>query len=235
MERPSKKSNLVDQSQDKLGQYVKDLEWDLKKLFAQFNKSIAFNAIKVGSTNGYAQIDSGGTITLAGSATVWDDLRVPLTQTKLGANLKPDFDETNVGYLFPQNDPTEILYTVVQMPHDWKLGSTIFPHVHWVQGMSSSAIFNIDYKWVKLAGSTTGAFTTFAMASTDFAWSSGTTMQQISTNTAGLSGSSISTLSSIIALKLYRQDNAYPGDALTYEFDIHYEIDSLGSNSEYSK
>lgn len=35
--------------------------------------------------------------------------------------------------------------------------------------------------------------------------------------------------------KTKTDDNVYTGDALTYQFDIHYRIDSFGSNYEYIK
>ena len=37
----------------------------------------------------------------------WDDFRFPATSSKLGANDKPDFDFTELGFLFPQNDTAE--------------------------------------------------------------------------------------------------------------------------------
>jgi len=47
---------------------------------------------------------------------LWDDLRFPATATRQGALAKPDFDYTNIGLLFPQNDPTEIIYMIDQLP-----------------------------------------------------------------------------------------------------------------------
>lgn len=235
MARPIKLSNLVDLAKDKLEEYIKNLEWDLKKLFTQFNSFISFNSVSIGNTEDYCKIDSSGTLTLGGSATAWDDLVMPLTSGKQGALAKPDFDYTNVGYSFPKNDATEILYLIAQMPHKWKLGGRIFPHVHWCQGISSRADYYIDYKWVNLAASTTAVFTTYAMLSTEMAWVSGSTIHQLSTNTAGILNTNITNVSSILLFKLYRNDDVYPGNALTYQFDLHYECDSLGSNTEYSK
>lgn len=233
--RPIKTSNFIGLDIEKLKQYIKDLDWDLKKLYGQFSSWISFNSVQVGNTTDYCKIDSGGTLSLAGSATVWDDLRGPVTTTKPNAAGKPNFDYTNVGYLFPKNDATEILSGIMQLPHSYKLTSKIYPHIHWVQGMSSGAKFYIDYRWVNLAGSTTGSFTTYPMIDTSIAWNSASTMHQLSTNTAGISGSSITELSSIFSYKLYRNDNDYAGDALATEFDIHYEMDTLGSNQELVK
>jgi len=46
------------------------------------------------SGNSYFRIEEDGSIQMLGDASMWADLRVPVTQTKLGANLKPDFDFT---------------------------------------------------------------------------------------------------------------------------------------------
>ena len=37
-------------------------------------------------------------------------------------------------------------------------------------------------------------------------------------------------ISSIMIIKLYRDDNAYTGDVLTYEFDIHYTRSRFGED-----
>ena len=50
-----------------------------------------------------------------------------------------------------------------------------------------------------------------------------------------IDGSLIGDVSSMMDIKLYRDDNVAIGDVLTKEFDIHYEIDSLGSKEEYVK
>jgi hypothetical protein len=234
MSRPIKTTNFTG-NMSKAKEYITNLEENLKKLYTQFNSIIGFNSIQVGSTNDYCGINSSGHLSLTGDATIWQDLIVPLTTSRRGSNNLPDFDETNVGYLFPKNDTAEILYIINQIPHNWKIGSTIYPHVHWCQGNSSNATFKMSYKWFDLAGNTTAGFTTYIMGTTSSAYVTGSTMHQLSTNFTGISGSGLSDLSSILVLKLYRDDNAYPGDALTYQFDIHYEIDSLGSNEEFVK
>jgi hypothetical protein len=165
----------------------------------------------------------------------WEDLVMPLTSTRRGSNNLPDFDETNVGYLFPSGTTAEKLYLIAQMPHAYKMGSTIYPHVHWSQGNSSNAVFNLEYKWTDLAKGDTAGFTTLAMGTTALTYVAGTTMHQLSTNFAGINGSGIHNLSSILAMKLSRNDTTYPGDALTYQFDIHYEKDSTGSSAELVK
>jgi hypothetical protein len=56
------------------------------------------------------------------------------------------FDETNIGLLFPQNDTTEIVFVIAQIPHNYKLGTNIKPHIHFVQSSASTPTFKIEYK-----------------------------------------------------------------------------------------
>jgi hypothetical protein len=39
----------------------------------------------------------------------------------------------------------------------------------------------------------------------------------------------------MLLIKLYRDDNDYSGDVLAWDFDIHYQIESLGTREEYYK
>lgn len=186
-----------------------------------------------GDSSNYIDIATDGTLTLAGSATTYDDLFVPLTTTKLGATNLPHFDETNVGYLFPQNDTSEKLYMTVQMPHRWKEGSPIFPHVHFRQGTNGVPVYKINYKWHSISNQTTSNYVVYTMSTPVATYVSGT-IHQICRNSTGIDGTG-QTFSSILSIKLYRDDNSYPGDSMTDQFDLHYEIDSFGTKTEYTK
>lgn len=163
----------------------------------------------------------------------WDDYNVPLIIGKPTAGGKPDYDYTNCGYLFPRNDKTEILIVRCQLPHKWKEGTKIYPHVHWRQKRDEAAVFKIDYKWYNNGALESADWTTFAMSTYAFTYSSGT-LGQISYNADGIDGAG-KTISSILLIKLYREDNVYAADALVDDFDIHLLLDSAGSNYEYVK
>jgi hypothetical protein len=174
-----------------------------------------------------------GTVLLGGEATAFDDLVVPLVTGKQGVIDKPAWDATNLGYLFPQNDPTQFLYFNVQLPHRWALGSTIHPHVHWHQALNLTPVFKIDYKWFNIGDAVPAGWQTYAMDALVKVYSAGN-MHQISHNAAGIAGDGFG-LSSMLQIKLYRDDDVYTGNALATSFDIHIEIDSFGSNTEYVK
>ena len=185
-----------------------------------------------GVTN-YTQIDENGDLLLVGSATAWEDLRFPATAIRQGATTKPDFDTTNLGLLFPQNDNAEIAYIIAQLHHSYKLESNIHPHIHYVQDEEEEPVFKIDYRWYKNGADPTGGFTTITANTFIFTYTSGSIMQKISFPT--ISGSGIDTVSSILDIKLYRDDNVVTGDILVKEFDVHYEIDTFGSKTEFTK
>lgn len=172
-------------------------------------------------------------VLLRDNATVWEDMVVPLIAGKQGQTDKPAWDRTNGGYLYPQNDNTHILYLNIQMPHRWKLGSDIAPHVHWHQAANQNPVFKMDYRWTNIGDAVPVGWTTYTMGTLVKTYSSGT-IHQICGGTALLSGSG-KTLSSMLQVKLYRDDNVYTGTLLATSFDLHYESDALGSNTEYTK
>ena len=164
---------------------------------------------------------------------VWDDLKAPLTLAKQGATTKPDFDYTDIGLLFPQDDPDEIAFVILQFPHARKNGSNIRPHLHYVQTTATPPVFKIDYRWTKNGGDPTGSFTTLTCDSQAFTYTSGSLLQICSF--PEIVGSAIDSVSSIFEAKIYRDDDVVTGDVLAKEFDIHYQIDQLGSRQEFIK
>lgn len=162
----------------------------------------------------------------------WDDLFFPFSQSKLGTNLKPDYDYNNNGLLFPRNDTSEYVLITVQMPHEWKEGSDIEPHIHYIQNQNLQPVFNLEYRWTNIGDVESGSWTTISLNVNNLPYTSGN-LHQV------LSGASISgagkTISSILDIKLYRNDNVYVGDLLAKQFDIHYQKDSFGSRQEYIK
>ena len=162
----------------------------------------------------------------------WDDLKFPFTQPKRGSNLKRDFDETTVGLLFPQNDTSEVVYIVTQMPHGYQVGTGIRPHIHWQQSSASFPTWTLEYKWFDNFDAVPAAFTTLTTSTGVESYVSGN-LSQIS-EFAEIDGSAVSGTSSILLMKLYRNDNVVTGDVLGFEFDIHYRSVAPGTNREYT-
>jgi len=164
---------------------------------------------------------------------VWDDLFFPLTTAKQGQTDKPPFDPAENAYMYPAGDTTHIMYIAAQFPHSMQKGSEIHPHVHWKQTTGGSPVFKMNYRWFNLGGAIS-ASAIYTMDTRGFTWTSGS-IHNLNYNPAGLSGSSITTPSSMMLIALYRDDSAYPGSVPTYQFDIHIRKDSNGSYEEFTK
>lgn len=164
----------------------------------------------------------------------YNDIVFEFTPTRVNPTTsKPDYDYTNMGLLFPQNDPTEIIYITVQLPHSWKEGTTIYPHVHVRQSANQQAVFKLDYIWYNIGDEIPTVWTTYTMNEYAIAYTSGN-RSQILKNSVGISGAG-KVISSILKIKLYRDDNVYTGDILADQFDIHIEVDSFGSEEQFDK
>jgi len=202
------------------------LEWESTN--NAINKFVTFSALYLIQSS--IQID--GEIVLINA--LWDDLRFSATQTKRGALALPNFDYTNVGLLFPANNVAEIIYIVCQMPHTWKEGSTIYPHIHWDQNQNQAVNWEMDYKWYNNDEAVPASFTNLNIYDLEYTYTSGN-FAQISTTSAGISGTG-KKISSMMVIKLWRNPtDSYTGDALFAEFDIHYQVDGFGSYLEYQK
>jgi len=172
----------------------------------------------------------------ASGESLYDDLRFPFTSTKRGSLDKPDFDFTNIGLLFPRNNATEAIYIVAQLPHTYKEGTDIHPHIHWQQMNSSSVVWKMSYKWFNSGETAPAAFTTITSGAGVFSYTSGNISQLSSFGGIGGQGKEIS---SLLLITVFREDNidagAGGGDALAFEFDIHILNDSTGSRYEFVK
>lgn len=192
------------------------------------------NIGRFGTATDNTSFEADGTLVMSGSATVWDDLFFPLTTAKQGQTDQPAFSTSECAYLFPQADTSHVMYIIAQYPHDWTLGTSVHPHVHWKQTQSGSVVFKMDYKWFDLGGVVPANYTTYTMSNSVMPYTSGS-IHQLTTGSAYISGSHISGVSSIMLIKLYRDDNTYTGNAVTYQMDIHINKNTLGSRSEYIK
>ena len=182
----------------------------------------------------------GGKLTL--TDTVWDDLRVPLGAFKAGALADPDWVKlTDNGaasqglyaWHFDQNTEEELFFAA-QMPHGWKLGTTIQPHVHWMPTSTNTGnvIWGLEYAVIELAGVLGNSDIVYATQA-----GSGTARQHHRADMTAISMSGIATLSPVITCRIFRNAAAdsYTADAALLEFDFHYEIDTMGSDEPLVK
>jgi len=170
--------------------------------------------------------------------TVWDDLRVPLTQGQVGLTNAPGFDVLTGSvraYAFDKNTDEELFFEI-QIPHNYKEGSTLYPHIHWCP--KDNAVRNVVWGFEYTLATPYGTFgNTTTLTGLDS--TSGQLKHQM-TSLGSITGTpSTLGISTLIIGRLYRDANnasdTYDEDAYGLSLDIHYEIDSLGSNSLLTK
>lgn len=164
----------------------------------------------------------------------WDDLSVSASSTKIGSNLRPDFDYVNLGLLFPQNDTSEKVYLTFQMSHKKKLDTAIRLHIHFIQSSSVIPVFGCIYRYYN-NGSTEPSFSAEIETTgiLPFTWESGRLLNII--KFPEIQALENEALSANLDVILYRKDNVVTGDVLVKYIDLHYEIDTDGSFGEYIK
>lgn len=167
--------------------------------------------------------------------TLWDDLKFAASRLRQGATLKPDFDTDSVGLLFPSSDSSEIVYINAQMPHRWKYGSTIAPHIHWSQWSSDTVIFRMKYRVYPVGGAIpqTWQYATTTKAQT-VPYTSGIMHQIAAFDTISMVGGRESTMLDILIYRIdYSTGGTLSGDVTVKEFDIHFMVDKLGNKEDY--
>lgn len=166
----------------------------------------------------------------------WDDLRFPAQAINVaGPSGAPTWDTTNIGLAFSATLDNDI-QCIAQMPHAWREGTSVRPHIHWEAGTGftpgQAVVWALSYRW-RNNGETLGALTTHTVTVTPTH-----TLALMITAFPELDGTG-KNISSIIDIEVSRLATATGDDlaatAILKEFDIHYLVDSLGSDKEYVK
>lgn len=178
----------------------------------------------------------------------WEDLRVAASQTnRIGANPPVltkvgDDGAGSVGvyaWVFA-NQPAaaeQEIFFQVQMAHRWKIGSNVIPHVHWMptDANGGTVRWGLECTWSN--ENETFPDTTIVYGTSDAF--DDVALRHFSTPigpTAGIDGSG-KKISSMFNCRLFRNSevDTYSGGAALLEFDLHYLVDSLGSEAEHIK
>jgi hypothetical protein len=178
----------------------------------------------------------------------WEDLRVPVNALKVPTVNPPVWTDYSAGQLLAF-ETTEVagneeqVFFTVQIPHSYRLGSDIIPHVHWVPAVDTTDAtegvrWGLEYEWVNMEG-------TFSTTDTIYALETLTKGACINTHQltsfSAITGSGKG-ISSMLVCRLFRNSSngadTYDGagaNALLLEIDFHYEIDTIGSRSSTAK
>lgn len=166
----------------------------------------------------------------------WDDLRFPVAGINPPGAASDPTRDTSDGRLVFSASATNIVAIQVQMPHHWKQGSSIVPHVHWspTSTHTGNVLWRLEYKIANINTVFPGSYTTVDKLQAGAGVAD--THQLAGFGEIDMTGF---TLSCMLLLLLSRiggdGTDTYTGTAKLNEFDIHYKIDGFGSKNETSK
>jgi len=181
----------------------------------------------------------------------WADLRVPALAGKIGVGSPPAFTKVlddgagSAGvfaYLF-DDTADEQLFFVVQMPHDWKIGSDIESHVHWMPVANGGAGENVSWglEYSMQERGSTFANTTIIYGDVSTPDETLIADRHYVTEIGDIDMSGVTTISAMFICRIFRDATStggiddYGDDAALLEIDFHYIRDTLGSRTEYIK
>ena len=168
----------------------------------------------------------------------WDDIRVSPVSTKLGGTSDPDFIKFKDNGAGSQGVFTyhfspileEEAYFEVQLPHSYKAGSDLKPHVHWapVDANAGTVIWGLEYT-IQSPNGTFGNTTILEVADN----ADGVAYKHQLHSLGTISGAGI-TESAVIFGRIYRKagSDTYASDAALVSTDIHFQMDKMGSVDE---
>ena len=203
-----------------------------------------FNTLKAGTPPNFTSFEADGTMVMNGTATTFiDQLNDALTLKATGNKITVDDAESC--QVFATNATlTDYLHANYQLNHNRKLGTVIFPHIHFFQTENNVPNFLIQYRWQKNGGTKVTGWTSLKCNSTAFSYTSGS-LNQIATTSSGITPPAGDNISDIVQMRVIR-DNAntstlfsgtdpFTTSVSVIAIDIHIELDTLGSRTEYSK
>ena len=212
-----------------------------------YNTNASITGTNAAGTGYYYNSGTSGSpvwIKLAEQGNRWDDLRVELNNGSDGATISYFSGTTGPQiYYFRDAAGLEAMSFVVQLPHSWKEGTTIYPHLHWSpkDTKAGNVEWNLDYSWVNYDPVTPQVFpamTTSTVVATGPFTSNTHMISALTTGNAGLDGTG-KKISSILICKLWRNSgnaaDTYEANAGLLFLDFHIQVDGYGSEGVFTK
>ena len=168
----------------------------------------------------------------------WDDLRFPAQGINpAGAAGPPTVDDTAFpGTLLFSGSAENTIAGVAQMPHRWKIGSAIRPHIHYAK--TTSAAGGVVWQWRYRAANAGDVFPAYS------AWTAAEAGVPHSNTADKHAIDSFPELdmtngreSALICWQIRRLPSdaadTYSSDVRFFEFDLHYQSDKNGTVGEF--
>jgi hypothetical protein len=195
-------------------------------------------------TNNFTGFDDSGHMIMVNNARAWrDELGDAVSLRQQGTGLSTNVTESTADFS-AASDLNDYLFKNLQLNHDRDQTSIISPHIHFFQTQNRIPNFLIEYRWQINGGVKVTPWTRVRCNVPAFTYTAGT-IHQICDLASDITPPSGSIISDIVQFKIYR-DNAnasglfsgvdtYTGAASVLSFDVHIQINSLGSHTEYVK
>jgi hypothetical protein len=204
--------------------------------------------------NNNLSIEADGTIRMDGSGTVWNDLVVNPDATSRGSSNPPVWGGAPAT-VFRQNGSSQgvfllmfsasteqELYFTIQLPHSYKVGSTLYPHVHWTTRLGTpigtDVVWGLEYTATAISGNFSNTTIITANSVIPSIGTPSGTGQHLITSLGTINGSSLG-ISTILICRLFRAatngSDSFANETGLLSFDIHYEQDTEGSRQEFIK
>ena len=172
---------------------------------------------------------------------VWDDLRFPSQGINPPGAVSDPLTEATTGLKLFRANQTNMLAGVAQMPHSWVEGSIVVPHVHWQKTTSAAGNVLWRFEYDNVFNPNEISLLTYANQMDAAATVGGTpddnTAQRNLISSFGNMAMDDKRISCCILWRLSRVggDDTYGANARLVEFDIHYQINSDGSQQQFVK
>lgn len=200
--------------------------------------------LNIGTSPNLTCFNSAGHQTMSGTARPWrDEMGELLIKSKNGTRITNDLTNGLVDFSDTCQIADDWIIINIQLNHDKDLQSALHPHLHFKQTASGVPNWLLAYRWQTNGETTASGWLYDIYQDVVFEYSGGE-LNQIAyfsaINPPGNAG-----LSDIVQIKLFRDtDNdstlfsgsdPVSGDAGATMFDVHFQINSLGSDNEYTK
>jgi len=206
-----------------------------------------FGNVERGDYSEFRDID--GTFRLVGDATAWRDMIMDISGKRLASTsgkVDYDYDEVAIAFASGGNIATtnDRVCGNQEINHQYKVGTDMLfkPHLHWWQTVTSNAVLPIVFtlEW-RLQVNSAAKATTW----TTITGEAGAGGDDIFDHTAKANAdyNQITRFDNIVVtcavsdtlqFRMARTDSQ-TGDVLAYMFDVHGQVDSLGSDEEITK
>ena len=225
--------------------HVDDIE-ELRKYLEDvydFLKHPVFHLMEIGDVpNGnYSQFKTDGTLEFLGDATVFNDLNMGSALLTKPASSAPDTDEfkdeagNDTGIETYAFAPGEKVSGSFEIPHDYKEGSNVTPHVHFQIIAAPTGTDKVKWQLIYIISQTD---TTLNAATTIVAEQNVDTQYEFHNLAFPVITGTNFNIEDQFLFQISRVSASateFAGDALIATFGLHYEIDTVASRQILAK